>query len=183
MSEYIRTNKFDMNECPMIFVKEKLIQMNVPIYIRDQYILKFEYSNIRIYSSHSASRLASLLNFLIFCHDLSLTSCEWLTACFQIWTQLRSSTPQLATPASKAGQSLAQGSKKQFLSMIIFVHMFSFAELNCSLIRDPTSSQQMTPSLPSDQATPSPRCKKLIFLTWGTLRTQKNIKQLKKMEQ
>ena len=43
MSEYIRTNKFDKNECPNIFVKEKLIQTNVRIYIRDQYIRIFEY--------------------------------------------------------------------------------------------------------------------------------------------
>ena len=46
MSEYIRTNKFDTNECPNIFVKEKLIRTNVRIYIRDQYIRIFEYSNI-----------------------------------------------------------------------------------------------------------------------------------------
>ena len=31
-------NKFDTNEYPNIFVKEKLIQTNVRIYIRDQYI-------------------------------------------------------------------------------------------------------------------------------------------------
>ena len=43
MSEYIRTNKFDTNECPNIFVKEKLIRMNVRIYICDQYIRIFEY--------------------------------------------------------------------------------------------------------------------------------------------
>ena len=43
MSEYIRTNKFDTNECPNIFVKEKLIQMNVRIYICDQYVRIFEY--------------------------------------------------------------------------------------------------------------------------------------------
>ena len=43
MSEYIRTNKFDTNECPNIFVKEILIRMNVRIYIRDQYIQIFEY--------------------------------------------------------------------------------------------------------------------------------------------
>ena len=43
MSEYIRTNKFDTNECPNIFVKEKLTQTNVRIYIRDQYIRIFEY--------------------------------------------------------------------------------------------------------------------------------------------
>ena len=53
MSEYIRTNKFDTNKCPNIFVKEKLIRTNVRIYIRDQYIRIFEYSNIRIYLSHS----------------------------------------------------------------------------------------------------------------------------------
>ena len=46
MSEYIRTNKFDTNECPNIFVKEKLIRTNVRIYTRDQYIRIFEYSNI-----------------------------------------------------------------------------------------------------------------------------------------
>ena len=46
MSEYIRTNKFDTNECPNIFVKEKLIRTNVRIYIRDQYIRIFEYLNI-----------------------------------------------------------------------------------------------------------------------------------------
>ena len=46
MSEYIRTNKFDTNECPNIFGKEKLIRTNVRIYIRDQYIRIFEYSNI-----------------------------------------------------------------------------------------------------------------------------------------
>ena len=43
MSEYIRTNKFDTNECPNIFVKEKLIRTNVRIYIRDQYIRIFKY--------------------------------------------------------------------------------------------------------------------------------------------
>ena len=43
MSEYIRTNKFDTNECPNIFEKEKLIRTNVRIYIRDQYIRIFEY--------------------------------------------------------------------------------------------------------------------------------------------
>ena len=43
MSEYIRTNKFDTNECPNIFVKEKLIRTNVRIYICDQYIRIFEY--------------------------------------------------------------------------------------------------------------------------------------------
>ena len=46
MSEYIRTNKFDPNECPNIFVKEKLIRTNVRIYICDQYIRIFELSNI-----------------------------------------------------------------------------------------------------------------------------------------
>ena len=46
MSEYIRTNKFDTNECLNIFVKEKLIRTNVRIYIRDQYIQIFKYSNI-----------------------------------------------------------------------------------------------------------------------------------------
>ena len=49
ISEYIRTNKFDTNECPKIFVKEKLIRTNVRIYICDQYI--------RIYSSHSVPLL------------------------------------------------------------------------------------------------------------------------------
>ena len=43
MSEYIRTNKFDTNECPNIFVKEKLTRTNVRIYICDQYIWIFEY--------------------------------------------------------------------------------------------------------------------------------------------
>ena len=38
--------KFDTNECPNTFVKEKLIRTNVRIYIRDQYIRIFEYSNI-----------------------------------------------------------------------------------------------------------------------------------------
>ena len=46
MSEYICTNKFDTNECPNIFVKEKLTRTNVRIYIHDQYIRIFEYSNI-----------------------------------------------------------------------------------------------------------------------------------------
>ena len=46
MSEYIHTNKFDTNECPNIFVKEKLIRTNVRIHIRYQYIQIFEYSNI-----------------------------------------------------------------------------------------------------------------------------------------
>ena len=41
MSEYIRTNKLDTNECPNIFVKEKLIRTNVRIYIRDQYMGEF----------------------------------------------------------------------------------------------------------------------------------------------
>ena len=53
MSEYIRTNKFDTNECPNIFVKEKLIRMNVRIYIRDQYIRIFEYiRHTLIYNTH-----------------------------------------------------------------------------------------------------------------------------------
>ena len=43
MSEYIRSDKFDTNECPNIFVKENLIRMNVRIYIQDQYIRIFEY--------------------------------------------------------------------------------------------------------------------------------------------
>ena len=43
MSEYISTNKFGTNECPNIFVKEKLIRTNIRIYIRDQYIRIFEY--------------------------------------------------------------------------------------------------------------------------------------------
>ena len=43
MSEYIRTDKFDTNECPNIFVKDKLIRTNVRIYIRYQYIRIFEY--------------------------------------------------------------------------------------------------------------------------------------------
>ena len=55
MSEYIRTNKFDTNECPNIFVKEKLIQTNVQINICDQYI--------RIYSN-------------IFWTDFALCGCE-----------------------------------------------------------------------------------------------------------
>ena len=46
MSEYIRTNKFDTNKCPNIFVKEKVIRTNVRIHIRDQYIRIFEYLNI-----------------------------------------------------------------------------------------------------------------------------------------
>ena len=43
MSEYIRTDKFGTNECSNIFVKEKLIRMNVRINICDQYIRIFEY--------------------------------------------------------------------------------------------------------------------------------------------
>ena len=46
MSEYIRTNKFDPNECPNIFVQTKLTRMNLRINIRAQYIRIFEYSNI-----------------------------------------------------------------------------------------------------------------------------------------
>merc|ERR1711934_1196897 len=49
------------NECPNIFVKEKLIRMNVRIYIRDQYIRIFEYSNIRIYSSHSGMSISKVV--------------------------------------------------------------------------------------------------------------------------
>ena len=59
MSEYIRTNKFDTNECPNIFVKEKLIRTNVRIYIRDQYIRIFEYIRhtlIYIYICHLPGR-------------------------------------------------------------------------------------------------------------------------------
>ena len=52
MSEYIRTNKFDTNECLNIFVKEKLIPTNVRIYIRDQYTLV---SNIFIFTCMSFS--------------------------------------------------------------------------------------------------------------------------------
>ena len=43
MSEYIRLNKFDTNECPSVFVNERLVQMNVWIYICDQYIQIFDY--------------------------------------------------------------------------------------------------------------------------------------------
>ena len=46
MSEYICSNKLNTNECPNIFVKEKLIQTNDRIYIRDKYIRIFEYLNI-----------------------------------------------------------------------------------------------------------------------------------------
>ena len=53
MSEYIRSNKFNTNECPNIFVKEKLIRTNVRINIRDQYIQIFEY--IRHTLTHTAS--------------------------------------------------------------------------------------------------------------------------------
>ena len=38
MSEYIRLNKFDTNECPNVFVNEKFVPTNVWIYICDQYI-------------------------------------------------------------------------------------------------------------------------------------------------
>ena len=55
MSEYIHTDKFGTNECPNIFVKEKLIQINVQINICDQYI--------RIYSN-------------IFWTDFALCGCE-----------------------------------------------------------------------------------------------------------
>ena len=41
MSEYIHTNKLDTNECPNVFVKEKLIWTNICV----QYIWIFEYSN------------------------------------------------------------------------------------------------------------------------------------------
>ena len=60
MSEYIRTNKFDTNECLNIFVKEKLIRTNVRIYIRDQYIRIFEYSNIFVTLCYICERLFSL---------------------------------------------------------------------------------------------------------------------------
>ena len=51
MSEYIRTNKFDTNECPNIFVKEKLIRTNVRIYICDQYKRIFEYIRHTLYQA------------------------------------------------------------------------------------------------------------------------------------
>ena len=43
MSKYIRSNKLNTNECPNIFVKDKLIRTNVRINICDQYIRIFEY--------------------------------------------------------------------------------------------------------------------------------------------
>ena len=43
MSEYIRTNKVDPNECPNIFVQTRLTWMNVRINIHAQYIRIFEY--------------------------------------------------------------------------------------------------------------------------------------------
>ena len=46
MSDYIRSNKLNTNECPNIFVKEKLKQTNVRINICNQYIRIFKYSNI-----------------------------------------------------------------------------------------------------------------------------------------
>ena len=53
MSEYIRTNKFDVKECLNIFVK-KLIRTKIRIYIRDQYIWIFEYSNVFVTPLHWA---------------------------------------------------------------------------------------------------------------------------------
>ena len=64
MSEYIRTNKFDTNECPNIFVKEKLTRTNVRIYIQDQYIRIFQYSNI----------------FVTLWHIYPSTVCIWSTS-------------------------------------------------------------------------------------------------------
>ena len=51
MSEYIRTNKFDTNKCPNIFVIKKLIRMNVQINFCDQYIWIFEYIRHTLVSS------------------------------------------------------------------------------------------------------------------------------------
>ena len=62
MSEYIRTNKFDTNECLNIFVKEKLIQTNVRIYIRDQYIRIFEYIRHTLLSSLLVSKVLSQMS-------------------------------------------------------------------------------------------------------------------------
>ena len=63
MSEYIRTNKFDTNECPNIFVKEKLIRTNVRIYIHDQYIRIFEYLNIFVTLWHGWETWQNSINF------------------------------------------------------------------------------------------------------------------------
>ena len=62
MSEYIRTKKIDSNECPNIFVKEKLIRTNVRINIRHQYIRIFVYSNIfvTLWSCHHSSSFGLL---------------------------------------------------------------------------------------------------------------------------
>ena len=92
MSEYIRTNKFDTNECPNKFVTEKLIWMNVRIYIRDQYIRIFEYSNIFVTLCDRCNLEASYSCHLIWggdkaeglgdaCLDLFLDLC----LCRELW--------------------------------------------------------------------------------------------------
>ena len=50
--------------------------------------------------------------FQTYTPSININSCEWSTACFQIWTQLRFFTPPPATLAYKTEPSLAQGSKK-----------------------------------------------------------------------
>ena len=59
MSEYICLNKFDTNDCPNIFVNEKLLRTNVWIYVHDQYIRIVKYifhtlfhTDIRVLKDH-----------------------------------------------------------------------------------------------------------------------------------
>ena len=90
MSEYIRTNKFDTNECPNIFVKEKLIRTNVRIYIRDRYIRIFEYSNIFVTlwydSPRPSSTFVKKITFFLFLISYTTSSLSMVDAIAQLFS-------------------------------------------------------------------------------------------------
>ena len=83
MSEYIRTNKFDTNECPNIFVKEKLIRTNVQIYIRDQYIRIFEYIRHTLVQRYSSS--IRLCKWCIIIISLYIIQRSRSSECVEAW--------------------------------------------------------------------------------------------------
>ena len=95
MSEYIRTNKFDTNECPNIFVKEKLIRMNIWIYSHQIFwhewiteyirIICFTRMNLRMYSYKKLIRTNIRINICVenirifeyICHTLPHYHLDW----------------------------------------------------------------------------------------------------------
>ena len=70
-----------MNECPNIFVKERLMRTNVRINVRDQYIWIFEYSNIFV-TLCSKTEAASFVWFVVPAKELG-------AKLFVLWVLIR----------------------------------------------------------------------------------------------